>query len=297
MTPPVGPSLQTLSARPDEGGDGAGLGRAGPYRQVKDARLNDADPLSRLRGDWLRGGWTQSLVIGAVVAVVMAAAGGFQTGAIPLVPRVAYWLGLLFGGVVVAQLIRRAVLRSPRVSRRQWPAAAIIAAGTTIPMSVVVGVSSALIQGQRPGLERVWLVFPDVVVITLCTTVLAVLIHGRTIAGQTHEAAVGAPPPKFLSRLTPKLAGATLFAVEADDHYLRLHTSRGEDLILMRLSDALAELEGIEGARTHRSWWVARAAVVSAERAEGRATLILASGAQVPVSRSYVKPLRDAGWF
>jgi DNA-binding LytR/AlgR family response regulator len=94
-----------------------------------------------------------------------------------------------------------------------------------------------------------------------------------------------------------KLAGSTLFAVEAQDHYLRLHTSRGEDLILMRLSDAIAELEGIEGARTHRSWWVARAAVVSAERAEGRATLTLPTGAIAPVSRSYVRPLRDAGWF
>jgi DNA-binding LytR/AlgR family response regulator len=85
--------------------------------------------------------------------------------------------------------------------------------------------------------------------------------------------------------------------VEAQDHYLRLHTSKGQDLILMRLSDAIAELDGIEGARTHRSWWVARGAVVSAERAEGRATLTLTDGAQAPVSRSYVKPLREAGWF
>ena len=65
----------------------------------------------------------------------------------------------------------------------------------------------------------------------------------------------------FLDRLPLRLRGATIRAVQAEDHYLRLHTDRGSDLILMRLSDAVSELEGLEGARTHRSWWVAREAV------------------------------------
>lgn len=226
----------------------------------------------------------------------MAASGGFETGGIALVPRFAYWVGLLLGGVLVAQLIRNRVAKSAWLRRRTWIAAAAIAAATTIPMTLVVMVSSAWIQGQPVALYRLFAVFPAVVAITIGTTILAVLVHRET-AGQTHEAPAGAPPAKFLSRLPPRLAGATLLAVESDDHYLRLHTSKGRELILMRLSDAIAELEGIEGARTHRSWWVARAAVVSAERAEGRATLTLADGVQVPVSRSYAKPLRDAGWF
>jgi DNA-binding LytR/AlgR family response regulator len=85
--------------------------------------------------------------------------------------------------------------------------------------------------------------------------------------------------------------------VEAEDHYLRLHTSRGQDLILMRLSDAVAELEGIEGAQTHRSWWVAKAAVEAARRGDGRATLQVKGGVEAPVSRAYAKALREAGWF
>ena len=64
-----------------------------------------------------------------------------------------------------------------------------------------------------------------------------------------------------------------------------------------RLSDAVAELEGIEGAQTHRSWWVAKSAVDSAHRADGRAILVLKSGAEAPVSRNYAKALRDEGWF
>jgi DNA-binding LytR/AlgR family response regulator len=65
----------------------------------------------------------------------------------------------------------------------------------------------------------------------------------------------------------------------------------------MRLSDAITELDGIEGARTHRSWWVAKAYVREARRAEGRAILVLPSGAQAPVSRTYLSALRSEGWF
>ncbi len=258
--------------------------------------MGGANLISFLKRDWARGGWVQSFAIGLVIAVIMAAGGGFQTGQIPAGPRFAYWLALILGGVGVAQLNRLWLNRTPWI-RATLPRAAIaVAAATAVPMTLVVAVSSAAIQGAAFRLVRIWYVLPDVVAVTLCTTVLVVLVE-RAGPRQTHEAPAGAPAPKFLSRLPAKLAGATLFAVEAEDHYLRLHTSKGEDLILMRLSDAIAELEGIEGARTHRSWWVARAAVVTAERAEGRATLTLPSGALAPVSRSYVKPLRDAGWF
>ncbi len=252
--------------------------------------------VSFFKRDWARGGWVQSFAIGLVIAAVLAAGGAFETGHIPAGPRFAYWLALIIGGVGVAQLNRFWLARTPWIRDNLWRAAIAIAAATTLPMCLVVAYSSAEIQGLPFRLARIWYAFPDVVAVTICTTVLAVLVHGAA-RGQTHEAPAGAPPPKFLARLPVKLAGSTLFAVEAQDHYLRLHTSRGEDLILMRLSDAIAELEGIEGARTHRSWWVARAAVVSAERAEGRATLTLPTGAIAPVSRSYVRPLRDAGWF
>ena len=85
--------------------------------------------------------------------------------------------------------------------------------------------------------------------------------------------------------------------MESEDHYLRLHTSQGQDLILMRLADAVAELEGIEGAQVHRSWWVAREAIAEARRGDGRATLTLKDGSEVPVSRTYAKLLRERGWI
>jgi DNA-binding LytR/AlgR family response regulator len=127
----------------------------------------------------------------------------------------------------------------------------------------------------------------------MALTAINMLIETRREA----MTAAGPNPPKFLERLPLKLRGGEVWAVEAEDHYLRLHTSKGQDLILMRLADAVAELEGIEGAQVHRSWWVARDAITDAKRGDGRATLTLKDGAEVPVSRTYAGLLRERGWI
>ncbi|MBV8683140.1 MAG: LytTR family transcriptional regulator DNA-binding domain-containing protein [Caulobacteraceae bacterium] len=256
----------------------------------------ELDRRTWLRRNWAVDGWLQTLAACLIVGLVLAASGAFETGRLPLFTRFAYWIGLVAVGVLLARVIRELVVRSAWLCGKPWLAASAIALMTSLLMTGVVGVSNALILGAPFIWGRIYAVFPDVIVVTASLTVLSILIRGGP-SSQTHQAPEGAPPPRFLSRLPAKLSGAVLFAVEAEDHYLRLHTSKGRDLILMRLSDALPELEGIEGARTHRSWWVARSAVVSAERAEGRATLTLLDGTEAPVSRSYVKPLREAGWF
>jgi len=39
-------------------------------------------------------------------------------------------------------------------------------------------------------------------------------------------------------RLPPKFRDADLYAINSEDHYVRIHSSAGEHMILMRLSDA-----------------------------------------------------------
>jgi len=137
-------------------------------------------------------------------------------------------------------------------------------------------------------------------VVTVTTAVCAlVVLLGQANPIQTHAYADtdARPATRFTQRLPLRLRGARLIAVEAEDHYLRVHTDQGSDLILMRLSDALEELDGVEGAQTHRSWWVARDAVRGASRGDGRATLTLEGGISAPVSRRYAGTLREAGWY
>jgi hypothetical protein len=178
---------------------------------------------------------------------------------------------------------------------RLWAAVLLIAAVITVPIIATVLARIAVLEHVPLTWPLIGEIAPQVFATSLVMTALAFLL--RRHPTQTHAAPLEAPPPRVLARLPARLAGAELYAVEAEDHYLRLHTSQGQDLILMRLSDAIEELEGLEGAQTHRSWWVAKTAVENAERLDGRAVLTLKDGAEVPVSRGFARPLRSAGWF
>jgi DNA-binding LytR/AlgR family response regulator len=82
-----------------------------------------------------------------------------------------------------------------------------------------------------------------------------------------------------------------------EDHYVRVHTAAGSRLVLATLAQAIAALAGADGLQVHRSWWVARKAVVRAI-ADGRnLRLQLVNGATAPVSRSAVAAVRAKGWM
>jgi hypothetical protein len=106
-----------------------------------------------------------------------------------------------------------------------------------------------------------------------------------------------AVPVVFADRLPAKFRAGAIYAVSAEDHYLRVHTSAGETMILMRLADAIRELAALEGLQTHRSWWVARQGLADVSRGDGKVTLKLKSGVEAPVSRANLKVVREAGWL
>jgi hypothetical protein len=227
----------------------------------------------------------------AAVVLLVSLSGGLASD---LEHKIA-WLVETIIGFAVGMAMARWVLPPFWFRRKLLAAALAIAAVITFPVSVVALVCAVFLNHEPLTWGLAGQVLPSVFANSLVITGLAFLV--RRHPTRTHAAPKGAPSPKFLSRLPAKLTGAELFAVEAEDHYLRLHTSLGQDLILMRLTDAIEELDGLEGAQTHRSWWVARAAVTDAERFDGRAMLRLKDGSEVPVSRSYAKTLRAAGWL
>ena len=243
---------------------------------------------------WIREDW-RGLLIAAAVGGLLAAAGAFGSGGTPLLARFVYWIPMLLAGALLGAVVQRAVAERGWLEDRVWLQAALITLIITVPLTVIVWAFSTWFF-QRPwDLADLGFFFGPVLIVSAVMAGLNVLAVRKP--RETHAAPPGAAQPRFLDRLPPKLRGAEIFAVEAEDHYLRLHTSRGSDLILMRLSDAVAELEGIEGAQTHRSWWVARSAVIGAERSQGRAVLTVKDGPRVPVSRTYARALRQAGWF
>ena len=225
----------------------------------------------------------------AVAAVIGLSGGGRNLA------DVGAWCLETVVGVAIGVVVARRLVPQAWFTTRLWAAGLTIACSVSLPMAALVIALHVWGEHERLTMGMLEVALPSVFGSSLVMTGLAFMV--RRPVTQTHAAKADAPPPKFLDRLPPRLRGAELFAVEAEDHYLRLHTSLGQDLILMRLADALVELEGLEGAQTHRSWWVARAAVTSVERLDGRAVLTLKDGAEVPVSRGFARALRTAAWF
>ncbi len=239
-------------------------------------------------------GWTRGLAVAAAAGVFLTFSGAFGTDSVRLPVRFGYWMLMMVAGYFIGSLVAGWFFgQGRRRSGSIWLDAALAALVMSVPFTFIVWIATRTLLGSRIPVGGLPILFGYVLLVALALTVINMLIESRRVA--VTEASP--EPPRFLERLPLKLRGAEVWAVEAEDHYLRLHTSRGQDLILMRLADAVAELEGIEGAQVHRSWWVARDAIADARRGDGRATLTLKDGSEVPVSRTYAGVLRDKGWI
>jgi LytTr DNA-binding domain len=246
-------------------------------------------------------GFARVLAVAAAAGVFLAFVGAFGTGSAPIGRRLAYWLATMVLTTLAGTAIFAPAYLSGWVETRPILKTSILALVVSLPVTVLVWALGPLFFPEQLSWDPKALLgyFPPVVLVAAVMTAIVHMVIDRMMVRSaiTHAAFPGAAPARFLERLPLKLRGGELYAVEAEDHYLRLHTSKGSDLILMRLSDAVAELEGLEGAQTHRSWWVAKAAVTEARRGDGRAVLTLKNGVEAPVSRGFAGALREAGWF
>jgi hypothetical protein len=98
--------------------------------------------------------------------------------------------------------------------------------------------------------------------------------------------------PNFLNRLPADLDKEIVY-IKTEGHYLRVYTKTGTSRLLMRFADAVAELSSF-GMQTHRSYWAAHEHMLGVTTRNNRTMLRLNGGYEVPVSRTYMKAVRDA---
>jgi hypothetical protein len=103
-----------------------------------------------------------------------------------------------------------------------------------------------------------------------------------------------ASEPALRSRLSDGFTGPIL-ALQSEDHYVRVHGENASELILIRLRDAIAEMDGVDGEQIHRSWWIARCAVAGAEPSGRSWAITLTNGEVAPVARDSVERLQARG--
>lgn len=242
--------------------------------------------------------WAIDAFMLAAMGVLLGFLGPFDSDSVPPGVRYAYWLVCMLGGGLIAVAVDAGLSRRLPVLWKRVVAVSTLA--TPLVAGFVLG-TQCLLFGEvlrwSVYLQLLWQVWPimlaAMVVRALVWRRLPVRIEARTIVIPPLPEAEGT----FRRRLSAKRRGACLIAIEAHDHYVKVHTDAGVELITLRFSDAIDDLAQAHGWRVHRSWWVAADTIKEVRWRRGGGELRLLGDLRVPVSRTYSARLREAGWF
>ncbi len=228
-----------------------------------------------------------------------------------------YWLSAIFPLWWLSHFLSKIVLaRTGNTDRRLWLGLALAGALAFLTADLLgyfylldrvfeqwLGTSPSPFTVRPPALTNLWsipVLFGVLghMVIWLSANLSARFLIGNTIYDPVRieipKARPGAPAPAFLDRVTEQRRQG-LLAIQAQEHYISVHTASGSELILYRFGDALKELAEVPGLQVHRSFWVADGSVISYERKNSQLFLKLRNGLEVPVSRSFVRDVEQSG--
>lgn len=246
------------------------------------------------------------LFIILVVGVLLGLIGPFGTFEMPTGTRMAFWIASSMTGYAIFR---------PFIAVSQWVSEAlnvplVVSGGLAlvigaIPLTFLIGLFFADFDAARvlrwDGLPRLYF---QVWIIGFIINAVFAFTLGRARAPTASGAAAATPdgPPNDVAERSdqatrlPAVLG-DIHALKGEDHYVRVIAQNGEQLVLMRLRDAIADLGEPAGLQVHRSWWVATAGIAKVNRKGRSAEIILKNGASVPVSREMIPRLREMRWL
>lgn len=242
--------------------------------------------------------WAIDVGVLIAIGLLMGFLGPFGSDRAPILWRYVYWMICMVGGGLIGFVLDEVMSRRMAVT---WRRVAVVSVLMTPPVALLVATTEHLLMGGPfwwPGYQRLlWQVWP----ISLAVMAIRALVWRRPQTRIVTRTVVAPPLPEaeaaFRGRLSAKRRSARLIAIEAHDHYLKVHTEAGAELITLRFADALDELGRAHGWRVHRSWWVAADAVEAVRWRRGAGEIRLVGGLRAPASRTYGAVLKEAGWF
>ena len=256
---------------------------------------------------WLK---SRFLLVFIAFPVVMAIVGPFGTySEMSFAERLLYWTILCVGIGMLMVTVMLFVMKDP--SRHGPGMAARIVLGSmlaAVPGSALVVLMYELMRDVPMDLSipRLALLWAEVTFVGIVVSFVEVA-RARSMGGITApEDGVKVPdepgnaepatvvPVTLLNDRLPKSFGrpADIISLSMQDHYVEITCTTGVDLQLMRLGDAIAELDGLDGLRIHRSHWVARAHLVDLRKDGHRCWAELSDGRELPVSQTYLDAVR-----
>ena len=232
-------------------------------------------------------------IAGFAAAMLMIIVGAFGTGQMPLAIRAGFWGVLLGWNILKWQIWFALLVRRPT----DWPrASAIGAVVLNLPLPFEIALSLRLFGiVSAPRAAQTW---AEALAISMVVFLVLIIAGIRRRAEPVPAAAPPVIAPDGLLARAGITDTTTLQAIEAEDHYCRLHLAGGRSLLVLhRFGDALKEVANLDGAQVHRGAWVSARNVTGAERDGRRWLLVLADGARIPVSARFTKIARARGWL
>ena len=231
----------------------------------------------------------------AGVTIVLTISGPFDTASVMrFLPRLGYWAFVTFGGYSIGFLLSRTIIGPETPSD--------MSITQTVQLACIVAAALTLfIFGLNYAVFGPWVTAETFIPTALSMFAISAVVTATITHVSLHFAQSDEPDLPEVSRGIPILdrieleKRAPLVAISVEDHYVRIRTEKGETVVLMRLSDAIREVGDTDGLQVHRSHWVVKGAVTRAQRKGDRAILTMTHGADIPVSRSYIPTIKEAG--
>ncbi len=219
--------------------------------------------------------------------------GTFET--LSLILRIGYWAFIVVFTYTTAIFV---VSFTGLLLPKPWPEMLIdgVSGAFAGPfITAIVFVINALTFSQADAANSV----PSILILLIyCTAIsITVSILIGLLQGSAHVSEnTRSTHSPLLDRL-PFDKRAPLVSLQAQDHYVRVTTEKGSELLLMRIADAVNEVGDTSGFQTHRSYWVAQDQISKSKQLGERGVLTLQDGSEIPVSRKYLQDLKSGGFF
>ena len=242
----------------------------------------------------LTPGWIRHALAAVTLGLFLSFLGPFRTqGTLSTGPRTLFWVGLVGTGYLLALAAYRLLGTRPRAALTK---AIAVAALSALPQMFIVSWALVLIRpGRVIAVGDLPMLFLSVASIQVVIVTIQAWMLSRANPEALPVAAGSETSEQTGGRIARSLRG-DLLALEAEDHYVRLHHQSGSTLVLHRFSDAIAEIGSRDGLQVHRGWWVASGAVVGTFMRDGKRWLKLSNGMDVPISRTHLRRVIEQDW-
>lgn len=229
------------------------------------------------------GFWTAFPFFIAVVALV-GPLGTYEL--LNTIQRMFYWFAISGVGLLLALTVSPAIYFLVSRTGCHWILSAIcggICAGPFVTVYVLFMNTQITMLGFGI-LSGIWNLLLVCIMISIAGTIIFLVLFKEFRHPFESDRVQPKDSPNLLTRLEPGKRGPVL-SLQARGHYIEVVTTNGSQLVLMRLKDAIRELDDTDGRQVHRSWWVSKNAVKGVKRIKGKPQLTLPDGKTVPVSK------------